>query len=121
MNPIQELLDTPLELLLAAARTPAEQVDALVRRANAEMDHADVDRGKEIALDAVKLARTSCPKAARERVLALLCFLRTAPDNAAPLLAEAHEVAEQADEPQLITAIVHAARTLGVPLPTHVF
>ena len=121
MNAIQELLDTPLELLLAAARTPAEWVDTMVRRANAEMDQGDVNRGKQIAQDAVLLARESCPHAARERVLALLCFLRTAPDNAAPLLAEAHGIADSANEPQLITAIVHAARTLGVPLPTHVF
>ncbi len=121
MNAIQELLDTPLELLLAAARTPAERVDTMVRRANAEMDQGDVNRGKQIAQDAVLLARESCPHAARERVLALLCFLRTAPDNAAPLLAEAHGIADSANEPQLISAIVHAARTLGVPLPTHVF
>jgi len=121
MNPIKELLDTPLELLLAATRTPAERVDTMARRANAEMDQGDVELGKLIAQDAVILARESCPQAARERVLALLCFLRTAPENAATLIAEAHEVADIADEPQLITAIVHAAQTLGVPLPTHVF
>jgi len=121
MNPTQELLETPLELLLAAARTPLERVDTMVRRANAEMDHGDVERGTQIAQEAVVLARESCPQAARQRVLSLLCFLRTAPENAEALLGEAHAVADTADEPQLVTAIAHAARTLGVPLPIHVF
>ena len=121
MSSLREILETPLELQLAAAHTPGERVDTITRRANAEMDHGDVELGKVLAQDAVVLARESCPQAARERVLALLCFLRTAPENAETLLAEAHTVADNANEPQLVTAIVHAARTLGVTLPTHVF
>jgi len=116
-----EILDTPLELLLAGARTPIEQVDALVRRANAEMDDGDVEIGRGLSLKAIVLSRDTCPQAARQRVLALLCYLRTVPSDAQELLEEAHAVADSTDEPQLVTAIAHAARTLGISLPTHVF
>jgi len=85
------------------------------------MDAGEIGPGTELAKQAVDLSRLACPQAARERVLALLCLLRTHPPEAVEMLAEAHAVADEADEPQLVTAIAHAARTLGLPLPTHVF
>jgi hypothetical protein len=100
---------------------PVQQVDKLVRRATRAMDAGEIGPGTELARAAVDLSRRECPNASRERVLALLCLLRTQPDEAVEMLAEAHAVADEADEPQLVTAIAHAARTLGLPLPTHVF
>jgi hypothetical protein len=100
---------------------PVQQVDKLVRRATRAMDSGEIGPGAELARAAVDLSRRECPNAARERVLALLCLLRTQPAEAVEMLAEAHAVADEADEPQLVTAIAHAARTLGLPLPTHVF
>jgi hypothetical protein len=100
---------------------PIQQVDRLVRRATRAMDAGDIGPGAELAQQAVDLSRRECPGAARERVLALLCLLRTQPAEAVEMLAEAHAVADESDEPQLVTAIAHAARTLGLPLPTHVF
>jgi len=100
---------------------PVQQVDKLVRRATRALDAGEIGPGTELARAAVDLSRRECPAAARERVLALLCLLRTQPTEAVEMLAEAHAVADEADEPQLVTAIAHAARTLGLPLPTHVF
>ncbi len=96
-------------------------MDKLVRRATRAMDAGELGPGTELAQQAVDLSRRECPAASRERVLALLCLLRTQPAEAAEMLAEAHAVADEADEPQLVTAIAHAARTLNLPLPTHVF
>ena len=118
---VEAISETPLHSLLAKAAHPAERVSALVSKADAERWAGRGAEACQLARQALEEAGALEGSFARERVLARLCLARSQPREAAALLAQAHEIAEGAQEPQLVTAIAQTARLLDVPLPIHTF
>lgn len=117
------LVDIPDETLLAEAPAPSPGISpraaVLIRKANAL---ADAERDAE-ALTTVLRAEAEARAAGdtRESVFAILCQVRVARSDAEALIRRAHAVADAADDPNLITAVAHAARAAGVRLPGHAF
>lgn len=107
--------DTPDDVLLVSAGLGNDAAAVLIRKANAQ---ADQERGPEAVATARKaFGLAAAAGAPREQVLALLCEVRAAPERALLVLAQAHTIAERADDHNLITAVAHAARAVGVRLP----
>ena len=82
------------------------------------MDEGRIEEGTQLAQQAQQLAAEAGD--AREEVLAWLVLARI-PVHATRAITQAHAVADEANEPGLITAVAHAARAAGVDLPVHIF
>ncbi len=121
MAQVEKLSKTPLKTLLAEAANPADRVSALVSKADAERWAGRAEKASQLAQQALEEAQALEGTFPRERVLAHLCLARARPQDAATLLAQAHGIADSAQEPQLVTAIAQTARLLLLPLPTHTF
>lgn len=106
------LADTPDDTLLAGAEDDAERAARLVRKGNAL---ADLGRGAE-ARDVLERARALAGPSPRETVLALLGLARV--DDADRWVREAAAFADREGDPNLVTAVAHAARAAGVRLGT---
>jgi len=101
--------------LAAAARARAAAPETSLGAAMAAFDQGDQETG--IAHAESALAAASEP---RDRVLALLALAR-APAQAAARIRAAAEVADEANDHNLITAVARAARAADVDLDVHVF
>lgn len=113
------LADTPDEVLLARTEDAAARAALLVRKANALVDAGRRDEAVSVIHLAVSWARRASDP--REEVFARLCEVRATPGEAARILAEAHAVADTADDFNLITAVARAARAAGVRLAPPTF
>lgn len=101
--------------LAAAARARAAAPETPLGAAMAAFDQGDHDTG--IAHAESALAAATEP---RDRVLALLALAR-APAQAAARIRAAADVADEADDHNLITAVARAARAADVTLDVHIF
>ncbi|GEM_PF-1959903 len=109
-----DLAARPLDELLAAAAPGAERAAVYLARADAL-----VDAGRPQGVPAlITRGLAEAPLAAtREQVLLRLALLRTRPANAADVLSQALELADDAASETLVTAVARAARDLALPLP----
>jgi hypothetical protein len=111
------LLDRTDAELLAAAEGPEARADLLIRRASARMD---AGRLEEAGVDIQRAGEEALAAGApRPRVLALLAQARLArarAEDPAVAVREAHAIADASDDMNLITAVAHAARSVGVKL-----
>jgi len=103
-----------LEELLAQAPNDAARAMVFVRRSTFLADEGDDEAALEAALEGLRRSRSS--GGPREKVLALLALARLQRHRAEALLKEAHRVADDAEEAQLIAAIARAARSEGIGL-----
>lgn len=104
------LADTSDDVLLADAPDDDTRAARLVRKANVLADAGRAAEAAETARRALALSGAS----PREQVMARLLLARV--EDAAPHLHAAHALADTADDPNLITAVAHAARAAAVPL-----
>jgi hypothetical protein len=102
---------------LVSAR-PKELPNTLLGRACAALDHGDLVTGEHLADEAWMLARRAGDP--REQVLSLLALARL-PHRCEIALHTAHTIADEADEPNLVSAVARAARLAGVALTVQVF
>lgn len=107
---------TPLDVLLAGATDDRARAEALVKKAVALADVGDAS-GAALARDALDAATRAAD--VTWQVFALVALARHEPHAASEHLRSAARVADDADEFNLISVVVEASRTLGVPLPTH--
>lgn len=103
----------PLEQLLAQAKTPQEACVAVVAKANALAGAGDPD-AVGLALEGWERADKLAPGFVRERVLARLCQAKANPAQAEAYLNAARELADKNSEPQLLAAVMQAARAQSV-------
>lgn len=103
------LAELPDEALLEGAGDDAERASRLVRKANALAGAGRVEAARETAERARALSASP-----RETVLALLCLARLG--EADRRIREAAAVADADGDPNLVTAVAHAARAAGVRL-----
>ena len=110
-----QALERPLAELLAEAADDRARADVHLRKANARIDRGE--DGAALARAGLELARSA--GAVREQVLCMLCLARV--EDTEGWLRQAHTLADDAEEPQLVAAIAKAARTAGVDFGTHCF
>ncbi len=103
----------PLEQLLAQAKSPEEACLAVVAKANALAGAGDPD-AVTLALEGWERADALPPGFVRERVLARLCQAKANPAQAEHYLNAAREIADKNSEPQLLAAVVQAAKQSSV-------
>lgn len=103
-----------LEALLGDANDDAARAMVFIRRASFRADEGDEAGALADAEEGLRRAREA--GGTREKVLGLLCLARVARERAGSLIREAHQVADAAEEAQLIFAIARAARAEGVDL-----
>lgn len=108
-------LAAPLPELLAQAQTEEERVMVLVRKASALPPAEGLPLAEEAA------AAAGPTLSVRARVLSLLALARCDPQRAPGALERAMALADEADEAQLVAAIVAAGRAAGVDLGVRVF
>ncbi len=103
-----------LEELLAQAPDDAARAMVFVRRSTFLADEGDDEAALEAALEGLRRSQSS--GGPREKVLSLLALARLQRHRAEDLLREAEQVADDAEEAQLIAAIARAARAEGIVL-----
>ena len=103
----------PLEQLLAQAKTPQEACMAVIAKANALAGAGD-SGAVGLALEGWERADKLAPGFVRERVLARLCQAKANPAQAETYLNAARDLADRNSEPQLLAAVVQAARAQAV-------
>ncbi len=99
----------PLEQLLAQAKTPQEACTAVIAKANALAGAGDPD-AVDLALQGWERADKLPDGFVRERVLARLCQAKANPLQAETYLTAARDLADKNSEPQLLAAVIQAAR-----------
>lgn len=109
----QQLMATAMQ-----APPPDHSPDTPVAHALAAFDRSDVDQGVALAREA--RAQAIRDRNPREEVMSLLALAR-APAHTEAALREAATVADHSGDFNLVTAVAHAARAAGVPLPPKVF
>lgn len=105
------LVDQPIAEVLSGA-TGGERAARLVRLANGLWEVGRHEEARQRAMEACTEARAAHDP--REEVLARLSLARM--DTPAPHILAAWAVADQANDPNLITAVAHAAKAAGVRL-----
>ena len=81
-------------------------------------DRGDIESGTSLALKAFNDARTE--QNPRDQVLALLALART-PEQTQDAILQAHEIAQDSEDLNLVTAVAKAATAAKIVLPAHVF
>ena len=109
-----EVAQTPVDVLLRAANTPAEQSAILVKKASAIADERK-DEAAALFLRAQTLADQS--EDLREQVFARLGLAGVKPELAKVLVLESQALAEARQEYTLLSTIAQEASRLGVALP----
>lgn len=107
-------LDTDLQAQLAACESLDDQLNLLIERANAHLDCGQIEEGLSHAQQALEQADKASPPQPRFQVLARLCLVRGAPEQAAALLRQALQIADDANSPQLVSAVSRSAKSAGV-------
>jgi hypothetical protein len=103
----------------AAAAAPAPSTPSTpAGRAVAAFDAGDPDFGAQLARAAIAAAREAADP--REEVIALLALARH-PDHTEASIRAAADVADRANDFNLVTAVAHAARSAGVTFAPKVF
>ncbi|MEC7240903.1 MAG: hypothetical protein VXW32_06660 [Myxococcota bacterium] len=95
-------------------------LNLLLERANAHFDCDEPEQGVASALQLLEICEASMP-IVRFQVLGRLCLLRGRPDRAEELLEACRDLADMANEPQLVGAVARAAKALGYEFAPHVF
>lgn len=111
----QRIAATPLEDLLADARSPSEAADRCLKKASALLDGGELAAAAPVAADA--LARAEDTGDVRLRVLARIAYARSHPSGALDALVAAHGLAADAAEFNLVSVVARAADVLDVALP----
>ena len=106
-------LAIPLEQLLAQATTPQEACTAVIAKANALAGAGDPG-AVGLALEGWERADKLPQSFVRERVLARLCQAKANPAQAEAYLNAARDLADKNSEPQLLAAVVQAAKAQAV-------
>lgn len=109
------IADTRLDTLLAGATDDVARAEVLTKKAGALLDTGRPDEAAPLARDAVRAADASGH--ATWRTLARLALARAVPDEAVTHCIDAHRVAVDADEFNLVSTVAAAAVDLGVDLP----
>lgn len=109
----REHLSLSLDEQLATFPEIEDKLNFLIERANAHFDCDQEEQGSQLARDAILQADATTPNVVRAQVLARLCLLRGAPEEAQALLQEAYLLAEKSDEMQLIGAVARAAKAIS--------
>ncbi len=105
--------------IAAAAAAPAPSTPSTPSgRAVAAFDAGDPDFGAQLARAAIAAAREAADP--REEVIALLALARH-PDHTEASIRAAADVADRANDFNLVTAVAHAARSAGVTFAPKVF
>ncbi|MEN0061530.1 MAG: hypothetical protein AAGA48_05230 [Myxococcota bacterium] len=112
----ERLAAMPVEEIESRSRDPRALVEVLVRKANAEVDVGRSEAAVPIAERAVVDAMTLGD--VRLEILARLSLARATPDVASREIERALRSADAFGDPNLITTVVKAAKSHGVPLPT---
>lgn len=117
-----EALARPLEALLAEAETPADRAAVYLRKCNQLMDAGEPERARPLAEQGLALA-DAIEGAVKEQVLARLSLARVeaAPEARRALYEAALDIADAADEANLVTAVAQAAEADGLPFGPRVF
>ena len=89
-----------------------------LRSAIAAYDRGDLEAGTSQALKAFQVAQSE--QNPRDQVLALLALART-PDQTQSAILQAHEIAQDSEDLNLVTAVAKAAKATKIVLPVHVF
>ena len=114
----RSLLDTPAPT--TASGHSEESLNDLLERANAHFDCDEPTEGTQRALELVQICESSMP-IVRFQVLGRLCLLRGQPERAKELLETCRDLADAANEPQLVGAVARAAKALGHEFDPHIF
>ena len=104
-----------IDQILIGLGSGRERADALVKKANAELEAGRPASAESAARRAVEEAVLA--SALPEEVFARISLARAAPTEAASQLLAAWRRAERADEFNLVTAVAGACELLGVRLP----
>nr|MBA2319948.1 hypothetical protein [Deltaproteobacteria bacterium] len=111
----RRLAERSVEEILIGLGSAEERADALVKKANAEIDAGRPAEGAEIARRAVEEAASAA--AIAPEVFARIAIARAAPAEAGAQLLAAWRRAERANEFNLVGAVARACELLGVRLP----
>jgi len=107
-------LEGDLQKQIAQSDNLEDQLNLLIERANAHLDCGQTNDGLVLALNVLDQADQSIPPLPRFQVLARLCLVRATPEQAEALLTEALSIADEANSPQLVTAVARSAKAAGV-------
>ncbi len=107
-------LGADLQAQMAQAEGLEDQLNLEIERANAHLDCGQLNDGLVLALKVLDQADQSTPPLPRFQVLARLCLARATPEQAEALLTEALSIADEANSPQLVTAIARSAKAAGI-------
>jgi hypothetical protein len=123
LEELKELQTRIFSASLASNQAPAhggaaELPDTPVAHAVAALDAGDLDTGARLARDARTLAQDQGDT--REEVLALLALARIPGETGTAILAAA-DVADDAGDMNLVTAVAKAAKAAGITLEAKVF
>ena len=105
-----------VEQVIAGISSPVEQADALIKKANADLDAGKTEQAAQIAARALEIATSV--GSVREEVFAGIVLARIHPTEAASFLTAAWRRAERADEFNLVGTVARAAELACVRLPT---
>jgi hypothetical protein len=111
-------LDGDLQKQLAQAEGLEDRLNLLIERANAHLDCGQVNEGRLLALNVLDQADQSTPPLPRFQVLARICLVRATPEQAEAHLTEALSIADDANSPQLVTAVARSAKASGIKFKT---
>jgi tetratricopeptide (TPR) repeat protein len=106
-------LKANLEEQLAQLESTEDKLNLLVETANAYIDCGQGQVGLTHAQSALEQADLAISPHPRIQVLARLCLLRVMPERAEELLEAALEIADDANEPQLVAAVARSAKSTG--------
>jgi tetratricopeptide (TPR) repeat protein len=106
-------LKTDLKEQLAQLDSAEDKLNLLVETANAHIDCGQMQDGLTHAQSALEQADDPISPHPRIQVLARLCILRVMPECAEELLETALQIADDANEPQLVAAVSRSAKSTG--------
>lgn len=113
---LKALAERPLADVLAGVTDPARRLDLHVRRTTAALEAGRPDEAAALARDAI--ARASELEDVRHGVLARIALAQASAPEADEALSAARDLADDANEPNLVAAVARAAEELGITLPS---
>ncbi len=116
---LAKIAQQSLEELLSGVTDVEMQLDLLIRKSIAEIEHGRPASGADIASQALQLARSH--GRIREQVLSHMSLARAVPTKASIELQLALEIAATAGEFNLVGGIVKASEIAGITLPSQPF